>query len=199
MKRNFSFKELFKLFITFFKIGLTTFGGGYAMIPIIENETVNKRKWIGREDIFDIITIGESTPGPISINAATFIGYKVSGFWGSFFSTLGIILPSFGIIFLISFFYKDFMSINIINAAFQGLKIGVVILLFRAALTLAKGLKRNAITLLAFCVALAIMLCATFLNWNIDINGFKLSISLLLILVSLVFAFVVAKVVKEDK
>ena len=92
----------FELFITFFKIGFFTFGGGYAMIPLIERETAEKKKWVTDNDILDIIAVAESTPGPIAINSATFVGYKTAGFWGSFFSTLGVVLPSFTIIYIIS-------------------------------------------------------------------------------------------------
>ena len=97
------FKKLFTVFITFFKIGAFTFGGGYAMIPLIQRETVENHKWISDDDILDIIAIAESTPGPIAINSATFVGYKVAGFWGSFAATLGVVLPSFIIILVISY------------------------------------------------------------------------------------------------
>ena len=89
------------VFWVFFRIGAFTFGGGYAMIPLITEETVTKRKWISEQDILDIFAIAESTPGPIAINSATFVGYRVAGFWGSFFATLGVVMPSFIIIFII--------------------------------------------------------------------------------------------------
>ncbi len=91
------------LFSTFFKIGAFTFGGGYAMIPLIQREIAEKRKWITEDDILDIIAIAESTPGPIAVNSATFVGYKVAGFWGAFVSTLGVVLPSFVIITVIAY------------------------------------------------------------------------------------------------
>ena len=94
-----------ELFCTFFKIGAFTFGGGYAMISIIQKEAVEKKKWVSDEDILDVVAIAESTPGPIAINSSTFIGYKVMGFWGSFFATLGTVLPSFIIISIILFLH----------------------------------------------------------------------------------------------
>ena len=94
-----TFKKALQLFVTFFKIGAFTFGGGYAMIPLISKEVVENKKWITDDDILEIVAIAESTPGPIAINSATFVGYKVCGFWGSFCTTLGVVLPSFAIIF----------------------------------------------------------------------------------------------------
>ena len=99
-------KQLFFLFLTFFKIGLFTFGGGYAMIPIIEREAVDRKNWISKDEFLDILAIAESTPGPLAINSATYVGYKVCGVLGSVFATLGVVLPSFIIIFAISFFFS---------------------------------------------------------------------------------------------
>ena len=96
-------RKLFELFAAFFRIGAFTFGGGYAMIPLIQKETVENKKWITDDDILEIVAIAESTPGPIAINAATFVGYKVAGFWGAFFATIGMVVPSFAIILLICF------------------------------------------------------------------------------------------------
>ena len=112
MKRRIVLKEKLKkcwvLFVTFFKIGAFTFGGGYAMIPLIQKEVVESKGFITDEDILDIFAIAESTPGPIAINSATFIGYKIAGVLGSFFATLGVVLPSFIIIFIISMFADAF-------------------------------------------------------------------------------------------
>ena len=132
VKKGNKFTDILLLFLTFLKVGAFTFGGGYAMIPIIQREVVDKRKWVSNTDILDIIAISESTPGPIAVNAATFIGFKVGGFFGSLFATLGLALPSFVIIYIISFFYKTFMEWTIVQAAFKGLSIGVIILLFNA-------------------------------------------------------------------
>ena len=102
MKGKEKIKTIMYLFMSFLRIGAFTFGGGYAMIPLIQTEVVEKKNWITDKDILDIIAISESTPGPISINAATFIGYKICGFWGAFFSTFGLVLPSVVIISLLS-------------------------------------------------------------------------------------------------
>lgn len=94
--------NIFQLFFTFLKIGVFTFGGGYAMISVIENNCVEKKKWINHEEMMDIAVIAESTPGPIAINCATFVGYKIAGFLGAFLATLGLVLPSFCIRLLIT-------------------------------------------------------------------------------------------------
>ena len=105
-------RQVVQLFLTFFKIGAFTFGGGYAMIALMEREVVDKRHWITEEDVMDIITIAESTPGVIAVNSATFIGYKTAGFWGAFFATLGVVIPSFTVIFIISLFFLEFKSLT---------------------------------------------------------------------------------------
>lgn len=158
MKKANRFYQCLILFITFLKIGLFTFGGGYAMIPIIQREVVEKRKWADNTDVLDILAISESTPGPISINAATYIGFRVAGFWGSLFATFGLVLPSFVIIYAISFFYKTFMSWTIIQAAFKGLSAGVVILLFMAVIKLKKAVPNSWLSIVLFALTLAGML-----------------------------------------
>ncbi len=126
------------LFITFFKIGAFTFGGGYAMIPLIQKEVVERKKWITDDDILEIIAIAESTPGPIAINSATFVGYRVCGFWGSLASTLGVVLPSFCIILAISYVLEQFQSITAVQYAFNGIRAGVLALLLKALWTMYK-------------------------------------------------------------
>ncbi len=125
-------KTLWQLFVTFFKIGAFTFGGGYAMIPLIQKETVENKKWVTDDDILDIIAIAESTPGPIAINSSTFVGYRVAGFWGAFFATLGMVLPSFTIILLISYILREFQDIKAVQYAFNGIRAGVLALLIKA-------------------------------------------------------------------
>ena len=132
------FKRALKLFITFFKIGAFTFGGGYAMIPLIEREIVDNKKWITDDDILEIIAISESTPGPIAINSATFVGYRVCGFWGSFFSTLGVVLPSFIIILIISRVLTEFQDITAVKYAFGGIRAAVLALLIKALVNMYK-------------------------------------------------------------
>ena len=177
MKKDSYLFKLLILFLTFMKIGALTFGGGYAMIPIIEEEVTKKRKWISEIEIMDILAISESTPGPIAVNTATYVGYKVAGIAGGIFATIGLAIPSFVVIFVISFFYQDFMKWPVIAAMFKGLKIGVIILLFSAVLRLRKGVKVNLVGTILFVSALSIMLVFSF----IDI-GFKyLSLSLILL------------------
>ena len=166
MKKDNAFIRLLVLFLTFMKIGLFTFGGGYAMIPIIEEEVTKKRRWISEMEILDILAISESTPGPIAVNTATYVGYKVGGILGSIFATLGLALPSFVIIFVISFFYKDFMQWKVIAAMFKGLKVGVILLLINALFKLKKGVKVNLVGIVLFVVALATMLVFSIININ---------------------------------
>lgn len=136
------------------------------MIPIIEDEVTKKRKWISEIEILDILAISESTPGPIAVNTATYVGYKVGGILGSIFATLGLAIPSFVIIFVISFFYKDFMQWKVIEAAFKGLKIGVILLLINAVIKLKKGVKVNLFGIILFVVAFSVMIAFSFININ---------------------------------
>ena len=129
MKR---YSELGKIFSTFFKIGAFTFGGGYAMIPLIQKEAVEKRKWVTDDDILEIIAIAESTPGPIAINSATFVGYRACGVLGSALATLGVVLPSFVVILTISFVLREFQDLRAVQYAFSGIRAGVLALLFKA-------------------------------------------------------------------
>ena len=131
-------KKLIELFITFFKIGGFTFGGGYAMIPLIQKEAVENKKWVSDEDILDIVAIAESTPGPIAINSATFVGYKTAGTLGSVFATLGVVLPSFIIISLIAYLLKEFADIPAVKYAFFGIRAGVLALVTKSLFTMAK-------------------------------------------------------------
>jgi len=139
-------KRIFQLFSVFFRIGAFTFGGGYAMIPLIQKETVENKQWITEDDILEIVAIAESTPGPIAINAATFVGYKVSGFWGAFFATLGIVTPSFVIILIISHILRRFNDIKVIQYAFNGIRAGVLALLIKALWTMYKKVRKNAVS-----------------------------------------------------
>ena len=131
-------KLYLKLFITFLKIGAFTFGGGYAMIPLITRETVFRSRWITETDILDIIAIAESTPGPIAVNTATFVGYKIAGVGGAFFSTLGVVLPSFVIIYAISFILNIFEALKPVQYAFNGIRAGVLALLIKALVSMYK-------------------------------------------------------------
>ena len=131
-------QKALRLFLVFFKIGAFTFGGGYAMIPLIQKEVVENKKWITDDDILEIIAIAESTPGPIAINSATFVGYRVCGFWGSFFATVGVVLPSFIIILIISALLGEFQNIPVVRYAFNGIRAGVLALIIKALVSMYK-------------------------------------------------------------
>ena len=131
-------KTLWQVFLTFFKIGGFTFGGGYAMIPLIQAETVDNKKWITADDILEIVAIAESTPGPIAINSATFVGYRVAGVLGSMCATLGVVLPSFVIILLLSFVLRQFQELEAVRYAFFGIRAGVLALLCKSLWTMYK-------------------------------------------------------------
>ncbi len=134
---------LLDLFLTFAKIGLFTFGGGYAMISLIHSECVENKHWIDDDTMSTLSVIAESTPGPIAINAATFVGYKKAGLLGAIISTLGIVLPSFIIIYLISLFFNHLLDYKIVNSAFLGIKIGVGILILDAGIKMYKKMKKT--------------------------------------------------------
>ncbi|MBQ2824746.1 MAG: chromate transporter [Clostridia bacterium] len=136
-------KNCLMLFLTFFKIGALTFGGGLAMIPFMERETHEKHHWIEKEDLLDIVTISESTPGPIAINAATFIGYKTAGVLGSVCATLGVVLPSFLIILLLSFCLDKVVRFKPVAYALWGIRAGVLALIAKSFVTLFKQVKKN--------------------------------------------------------
>jgi len=165
-------KKMWELFLTFLKIGAFTFGGGYAMIPLIQREAVEQKKWVTDEDILEIIAIAESTPGPIAINAATFVGHKAAGFAGAFWATFGVVLPSFLIITLITYVLQEFRDLRIVRYAFYGIRAGVLALILKALWNMYKkspkskvsyGVMALAFVLVAVLkvnVMLAIVLCA---------------------------------------
>ena len=132
MEKRRDLKTIFQLFVTFAKIGGFTFGGGLAMLPLIQHETVERRKWVTEQDIMDILAIAESTPGPIAINSATFIGYQTAGFWGAFAATFGVVLPSFVVISIIATVLTAFQQNLYVQYAFNGINVGVLALLCKA-------------------------------------------------------------------
>ena len=132
-----------QLFLTFLRIGAFTFGGGYAMIPLIQREVVDNRRWISQGDILDVVAIAESTPGPIAINAATFIGYRVAGNIGALCATLGVVLPSFCIILAVSCALEAFSHLRAVRYAFWGIRAGVLALVLRALVTLYRQCKKD--------------------------------------------------------
>ena len=164
-------KALLKLFLTMFKIGLFTFGGGYAMVAIIERELVEKKKWIEHEEFMDVLAIAESTPGPIAINSATYIGYKIGGFFGSLFATLGVVLPSFIIIVIISLFYEQFIQIELVKYAFNGIQACVAYLILSAGLKMFKKLKKTVRNVILFTFTISGIIIFTLFFPQIDISS----------------------------
>ncbi|MCR5153434.1 MAG: chromate transporter [Lachnospiraceae bacterium] len=145
---------LLKLFLSFFKIGAFTFGGGYAMIALLENEFVANKKWLTKDEFLDMVAIAESTPGPVAINSATYIGYKLTGFLGSLISTVAVALPSLIIIYIISLFFNAFMEFKYVAYAFTGIRVCVVYLIASAGIKMFKGLKKTPLTLTVFTLTL---------------------------------------------
>lgn len=131
------------LFFTFSKIGAFTFGGGYAMIALLDHECVEKKRWLTSEELMDVTVIAESTPGPIAINCATYTGYKTAGMKGAVSATLGIILPSFLLLFAISQIFENMLAVTVISRAFRGIRIAVSVLIIQAAVKMIKKLTKQ--------------------------------------------------------
>lgn len=146
------------LFWTFFKLGLLTFGGGYAMIANIREIVLERKKWLSEEELVQVIAIAESTPGPIAINIATYVGYRKRGFWGSLVATLGVILPSLVIIFLISLFLDEYMHNPWVSGAFVGIKAGVAFLILRAGWDMLKKMDRKILPMTVFFLVFGAMI-----------------------------------------
>ena len=157
-------KMILLLFSSFIKIGAFTFGGGYAMIPLIQKEVVEKRKWITDQEILEIIAIAESTPGPIAVNAATFIGYRTAGFLGALGATVGVALPSFLIIAAISLALGQFENLKAVKFAFAGIRAGVLALLVKALASMYKQCPWNK---MSYIIAAFAFLCASFFGINV--------------------------------
>ena len=187
-------KEHLSLFLTMLKIGLFTFGGGYAMIALLENEFVAKKKWIEKDEFLDVAAIAESTPGPIAINAATYIGFKNAGIVGSIIATLGICIPSFVIIYAISLFFDAFLSLTLVAYAFKGIQICVVYLILSAGLKMLKQMKKTAFNIIIILITLICMVV-------LSLFAVKFS-TIFYILISGAFGVVVyflGKLKKEEK
>ncbi len=155
---------LLEIFLTFAKIGLFTFGGGYAMISIIDNNCVERKKWITHDEMMNITVIAESTPGPIAINCATYVGYKRRGFLGACAATVGVVLPSFVIIYIISLFLDNFLEIAWIAHAFTGIKAAVGLLILDAAINMIKKMKKKPLPIIIMLGACAVMLAVNFFS-----------------------------------
>ena len=136
-------KELVQILLRFLKIGAFTFGGGYAMIPIIERDVCEEQKWLKKEDMLEITAIAESTPGPIAINVATYVGNRVAGFPGAVLATLGVVLPSFLVIFLLSFALERFSELRAVRYAFFGVRAGVLALVVKALVSMYRRCKKS--------------------------------------------------------
>ena len=161
------------LFLSFAKIGAFTFGGGYAMLSLIEDHCVEKRKWITHDEMMNVTVIAESTPGPIAINCATYVGYKKAGFAGALAATLGMVLPSFAIIYAISLWFDNFLRIVWIANAFKGIKLAVGILILDAAVTMIQKMQKKPLPLSLMLGSCALMLA---------VNAFALRLSSVVIM-----------------
>ena len=159
-------QRLMELFGVFFKIGLFTFGGGYAMISLIGHEVGERRRWIGEDELTEVFAIAESTPGPIAVNCATYVGYRREGVAGSLWATLGVVLPSFVIIYVISLFFEHFMAMTVVANAFRGIQVAVAFLILRAGLRLARKLPMGWFALGLCAVAAAVVLAVNAFGWR---------------------------------
>ena len=159
---------LSSLILTFMKIGLFTFGGGYAMISLIDSECVEKKKWLTHDELMNVTVIAESTPGPIAINCATYVGYQQAGMTGAVFSTIGIVLPSFAVISLISLFFDNILEVAVVANAFRGIKIAVGVLVFSVAIKMFQKMNKKKLQVSIMSCSLILMLA---------INFFKLKFS----------------------
>lgn len=175
------------------KIGLFTFGGGYAMIHILDNEFVSRRKWIDSDEFMDLVTIAESTPGPIAINCSTYIGYKKAGLIGSIFATLGMCLPSFIIIFLISLFFDRFLEITFVASAFRGIQVCVIYLIFSAGINMLKKIKKTPFNILGISLTFISIVSLSLLSVSFS------SIFYILIFAVVALCVFSVKYIKEQK
>lgn len=151
-------EKLIQMFWSFFKIGAFTFGGGYAMIPLIEEEVVHKREWVSKEDFLDILAVSQGLPGAISVNCSLFIGKKIGGVLGSVIALLGVALPSFFIILLVASIFMGIRHNEIVNRIFSGISSGVPILVLAGVVSISKGVKKNCRNFIIFFIALVLLI-----------------------------------------
>jgi len=183
---------LIDLFLTFMKIGFFTFGGGYAMLSVIEDNCVEKKKWITHDDMMNVTVIAESTPGPIAINCATFVGYRQAGILGSIMATAGIVMPSFLVILLISGVLDNFLEIHVVKSAFFGIKCAVGVLIISVAVTMIKNMKKKPF-------AIAVLVASTLAMLAIDVFSLKFSaITIIVAAAFLGFAVFAVKWKKQE-
>lgn len=157
-------KKYLSLAWTMFKIGLFTFGGGYGMLSLLEHEFVEKKQWITAEDFLDMVALAESTPGPIAINSATYLGYKRGGALGSAVATISVCIPSFTIIFLISLFFDRFLTLPYVHSAFRGIQACVVFLILSAGVKMFKKLKKTPLAILLLVLVAAALITLSLLS-----------------------------------
>ena len=187
---------LFELFITFFYIGATTFGGGYAMVSMFQAELVEKKKWINEDELNQIIVIAESTPGPIALNTSTFVGYKLLGFWGALVGTLAVMTPPTIIILIISFFYNEFRSLEVVDSAFKGISVGVGILIILAGIKMLKKTKKTPVIYILIILSLVGTLLVDYFALNVSTIYFIIFGAIVGIITT---AITTAKKVKEKE
>lgn len=178
---------LLDLFLTFAKIGLFTFGGGYAMISMIENHCVERKQWITHDEMMNVTVIAESTPGPIAINCATFVGFKQAGLLGALIATFGMVFPSFVIIYTVSMFLDNFLEITLIANAFKGIKVAVGILVLDAAITMIRKMHRRVLPKVIMLCSFAAMLLINIFAWDFS------SIALMLVAAAISLAIFCVK------
>ena len=170
---------MLELFWTFFKIGMFTFGGGYAMVAVVEDACVEEKKWITHEEMMELVVIAESTPGPIAINCSTYVGYKEKGFWGAVAATVGMVLPSLLVICAIAMFLEQFLEIGIIANAFKGIKVGVGVIIINAGIKMLKDIPKTKL-------ARGILVAACLVMLAVDLFALKLSTIVLLVSAGLI-------------
>ncbi len=188
-------KTLLRLFLTMFKIGLFTFGGGYAMLVLLENEFVQKRKWMETDEFTDVVAIAESTPGPIAINASTYVGYKTAKTIGAIVSTVAVCLPSLIIIFLISLFFEAFLAFKYVAYAFEGIRVCVCLLILFAGVKMLKKLKRNVFNGVLFFISFAAVILLGLFDVDFSTVYFVLAGGV----VGVIFYLVAAAVAKSKR
>ena len=150
-------RVLADLFFTFMKIGAFTFGGGYAMIPLIQREASERKGWIAEDEMIDIVAVAESTPGPVAVNAATYIGQRTAGFFGALLSTLGVILPSFAVILAVSFLLENFAEIRAVRYAFIGIRAAVLALIVKALVMMYRQCPKSPVSYVLMCAAFCLV------------------------------------------
>ena len=159
---------MLELFLVFAKIGLFTFGGGYAMIAVIENVCCEQKKWLTHAEMMELIVIAESTPGPIAINCATWVGCRRKGFLGAAAATLGMVLPSFVIIYAISLFLDGFLEIALVANAFRGIRVGVGVVILNAGVNMLRKAPKDRLSRIILLCGLGAMLAASLFSLKIS-------------------------------